>query len=721
VCSLFLVDRKLAMEQVAACPPAKHEDRAKYDNHIELFLTLVGYAVGVGNVWRFPYLTYTYGGGAFLVPYLLALVLLGLPLFALELGLGQMLRKGTVGVWSELGLPRLRGVGIAATIATFFLSLYYNVILAWTVYYLGRIFVSLLSTQTLPWDDQMPGFTCPTSTLLVRESLADSPYIIDAATGLFNASHTADFWCPEVGAPSAGTVVNGYSPVTSTPTSCPAVAAVDFWERQVLWQSSGLDELGGMHPGLMAAHLVAWILVYICIFKGISSSGKVVYLTATLPYVALFAFLIRALTLPNAAVGIRFFLEPDLTILWNPTVWIRAAVQIFFSLGVGVGSLVAFGSFADERNDFIGDSFKVAAINSSTSFFAGFVVFPILGYLASEVASSNPCIESDNLADLAAIGLSGTGLAFIAFPIAVSQMPGGFLWAFVFFLMLLCLGIDSEFAMVESVVTVLEDAGYGKKMGRAKLAAVVCFVTYLIGFIFMTRSGLYWFELFDYYTCIVVFFAVTLLECCGLMWQDRSVWTTFLQLVVEQTGKPIPHFFFLMWRYVSPAFLMLLVIISVTSWDVMGAGESEPYPEGSGYYPGWSVWLGWFLGLIPIVMLVVVGFMPLANGDALREKGSSFLSPQEDWSLKNSAKNAAIPTKVGNATSDNDALDPNEIEISTEFETSRGFTKAGAPAKPSDPPFEEVFSRKADQTRTSRSANFLCALCGGFAKRAPTP
>jgi SNF family Na+-dependent transporter len=394
----------------------------QYANKLELSLTLVGYAVGLGNIWRFPYLAYTYGGGAFLVPYLLSLALLGLPLFVLELGLGQMLRQGTLGVWKKLGLPRLQSIGVAATTCTFTVSLYYNVILAWTIYYLGRTLWAMVTTGTLPWDDEVEGFVCPETTLYHRTGTPMS-VVVDSATGLYNKAYANDFWCP---ARAGIEPPQGFNMTIVRPAKCPAVAAVQFWERQALQQSSGMDDLGGFHPGMLLAYTLAWLLVYFCIFKGIASSGKVVYVTATLPYIALVAFFIRAVTLPNALTGIRFFVEPDFGLLFNAEVWIRASTQIFYSLGVGFGSLVAFGSYGAKSSDFVKEASKVSLINCGTSVLAGFVVFPILGYLAHELSGVNPCIHGDDLSGLASIGLSGTGLAFVAFPIAISQMSGSF-------------------------------------------------------------------------------------------------------------------------------------------------------------------------------------------------------------------------------------------------------------------------------------------------------
>eukprot|EP00928_Gymnodinium_smaydae_P017048 TRINITY_DN16488_c0_g1_i1.p1 TRINITY_DN16488_c0_g1~~TRINITY_DN16488_c0_g1_i1.p1 ORF type:complete len:686 (-),score=80.15 TRINITY_DN16488_c0_g1_i1:205-2208(-) len=585
--------------------------REQYANKLEFMLSLVGYAVGLGNVWRFPYLTYTYGGGAFLIPYFAALLLLGLPLFILELGLGQMSRQGTLGVWLKQGLPKLQGVGVAATCCTFAVSLYYNVILGWTIYYIARTFGAMPS-GVLPWSDTAEGFSCPPAVVHISKAVAASPYLIDTSTGFINASLSSYLWC---GGDGGAPPLDSYAAVTVQPLQCPARAAAVFWESEVLQQSSGMDVLGGFPMGLLLSFTVAWILVYVVIFKGIASSGKVVYVTATLPYLCLIVFFVRAVTLPNASAGLRFFLEPDFSILADPQVWLRAAVQIFYSLGVGSGSLIAFASFNSKSSDFVKDACLVSGINCGTSIFAGFVVFPILGYLAGELSSVNPCFTSDSLEGLKAVGMSGTGLAFIAFPIAINMMPGGFFFALLFFAMLLSLGIDSQFAMVETVVTVLSDAGWSGNLSRPKLSGIVCLVSYLIGLIFVCRGGIYWFSLFDNYCSLLVMFCVTGLECAGLMWTRRGeTWLDFKKKVEDWTGRKLNNILTISWSWICPALTFLLCVVNVVppigKLDLMGAESSKPYPEGTGFLPSWSIAVGWFIALVPFTGIFVIAKFP---------------------------------------------------------------------------------------------------------------
>uniref|UniRef100_A0A7S1RMK9 Uncharacterized protein n=1 Tax=Alexandrium catenella TaxID=2925 RepID=A0A7S1RMK9_ALECA len=307
----------------------------------------------------------------------------------------------------------------------------------------------------------------------------------------------------------------------------------------------------------------------------------------------------------------KFFLEPKLEKLQNLEVWQRAVTQIFYSLGVGFGSLIAFASYGAKKDDFVGNATKVSVINCATSMFAGVVVFPILGYLAHEMRDINPCFHGDDLAELSSIGLSGTGLAFIAFPIAISRMPMAFFWSFLFFLMLLCLGIDSEFAMIESVMTVIHDSKIAPNLPKPALAGIVCGVSYLLGLIFVTRAGIYWFELFDYYTCVVAMFFVTFMEVFWFMWGDAKTFENFSTQVKVWTGRRISPFYKIMWKFVCPVVILALMVMAFGTHDLMDAETSKPYPEGSGFLPNWSIHLGWKLGLLPLFAFIATYIVSL--------------------------------------------------------------------------------------------------------------
>ena len=120
-------------------------ERGTWSGKLEFLLSCLGYAVGLGNVWRFPYLCFKNGGGSFLIPYFIMLIVIGIPAFLMELHIGQYSAMGPTTVYSNLS-PLFKGMGFANIFAQCFICVYYNIIIAWTIYYLFASF-----TTDLPW------------------------------------------------------------------------------------------------------------------------------------------------------------------------------------------------------------------------------------------------------------------------------------------------------------------------------------------------------------------------------------------------------------------------------------------------------------------------------------------------------------------------------------------------------------------------------------------
>ncbi|KAK3755831.1 hypothetical protein QZH41_013375, partial [Actinostola sp. cb2023] len=205
---------------------------------------------------------------------------------------------------------------------------------------------------------------------------------------------------------------------------------------------------------------------------------SVVYFTATFPYVVLIILFFRGVTLPGAADGILFYLKPDFSLLTKPQVWVDAAGQIFFSLSVGFGGLITYGSYNKFRNNCIKfvtnnclDTLIVSLINCGTSLFSGFVIFSVMGFMAHELG-----VEVKDV-----VKSGGPGLAFIAYPEGIKKMPGAPFWAFIFFFMLFNLGLDSQFVGVETVTTVLADSYKGCRRYKPHMTLIFCLVCYVIG------------------------------------------------------------------------------------------------------------------------------------------------------------------------------------------------------------------------------------------------
>jgi solute carrier family 6 noradrenalin transporter-like protein 2 len=218
--------------------------------------------------------------------------------------------------------------------------------------------------------------------------------------------------------------------------------ASEFFVKELsqIDQSSGLEDMGYLRPELVFCTMIVYVLHYFSLFRGLETSGKVVWVTATAPYMILSILLVRGLFLPGASMGIEYYLSPRLEKLADPQVWIDAAGQVFYSIGVGFGVHLTYASFNSHDNNCYRDCLMTSAVNALTSVYSGLVVFVYLGYMATNLG-----IEIDKVAS------EGYSLVFEVYPEALTTLPFARFWSILFFIMLLTLGIDS------AVSTILDD------------------------------------------------------------------------------------------------------------------------------------------------------------------------------------------------------------------------------------------------------------------------
>lgn len=587
--------------QVVPHTDEKMTERGQWSNKLEFVLSVAGEIIGLGNVWRFPYLCYKNGGGAFFIPYLIFLFTCGIPVFFLEISLGQYTSEGGITCWRKIS-PLFEGIGYATQVIVALLNFYYIIVLAWGIFYLSNSF-----TWDLPWSSC--NNTWNTESCMEFQRRNDS---IDQSY-----------------------MENATSPV------------IEFWERRVLRISSGIDEIGTLHWDLVLCLLLAWVLCYFCIWKGVKSTGKVVYFTATFPYVMLLILLVRGVTLPGASRGIKFYLYPDLGRLADPQVWMDAGTQIFFSYAICLGCLTALGSYNKYNNNCYRDSLALCFLNSGTSFVAGFAIFSILGFMSYE--QNVPISE---------VAESGPGLAFIAYPRAVSMMPVSPLWACFFFIMIVLLGLDSQFVCVESLVTAMVDmypSLFRRKNRRELLILVVAIVSFLVGLIMLTEGGMYVFQLFDYYAAsgmCLLFVAIFETVCIAWIYGANRFYDNIEDMIGYRPGPYIKY----CWLFFTPATCFGTFAFSLIKYT--------PLKYNNEYvYPWWGYALGWLLALSSMVCipLWVVSKLSMSKG-SLKERFIELTTPspdlpktrQEQDKLQaifvadgDSLRHRGVPTKAG--------------------------------------------------------------------------
>uniref|UniRef100_G3UG55 Transporter n=1 Tax=Loxodonta africana TaxID=9785 RepID=G3UG55_LOXAF len=537
---LVVVKERNGVQCVLAPRDGDAHPRETWGKKIDFLLSVVGFAVDLANVWRFPYLCYKNGGGAFLIPYTLFLIIAGMPLFYMELALGQYNREGAATVWKIC--PFFKGVGYAVILIALYVGFYYNVIIAWSLYYLFSSF-----TFNLPWTDCGHAWNSPNCT---------DPKLLN---GSVLGNHTK------------------YSKYKFTP-------AAEFYERGVLHlhESDGIHNIGLPQWQLLLCLMVVVVVLFFSLWKGVKTSGKVVWITATLPYLVLFVLLVHGITLPGASNGINAYLHIDFY-RKEATVWIDAATQIFFSLGAGFGVLIAFASYNKFDNNCYRDALLTSTINCVTSFISGFAIFSILGYMAHEhkVNIEDVATEGGEQATLAPVH-QGRAVKPTSFWIHTSPVAVGLR------------RLDLKKALLECKYLALVQWHHNAFTSTPSETFVATSSQEgLRLFLPMPQGGIYVLTLLDTFAAGTSILFAVLMEAIGVSWfygVDR-----FSNDIQQMMGFKPGLYWRLCWKFVSPAFLLFVVVVSIVNF--------KPLTYDDYIFPLWANWVGWGIALSSMVLV----------------------------------------------------------------------------------------------------------------------
>ncbi|XP_042907989.1 sodium- and chloride-dependent GABA transporter 2 [Parasteatoda tepidariorum] len=544
----------------------EHE-RGQWSGKLDFLFSVINYAVGLGNVWRFPYLCYENGGGAFLFPYLICLVLIAGPAFVQEVSIGQFLSLGGISIWKKLA-PMFKGVGYASMMIVALYNIYFIVIVAWILLYLKSSF-----TSQLPW------------------ARCDGHWNTENCVNLkMNA-----------------TLLNVTASVKDTSP------VVEFWERYVLGITDGIHDMGSLRWELALYLFAAWVFTYFIIWKGLHQSGKIIYVTALFPYVILTILLIRGVTLEGATNGILYLVTPNWDKLTETKVWISAGTQVFFTFGIGFGSVINLGSYNKFHHNFYRDSILLCIVNPLTSFLAAIVIFSVLGYMANvQGIAVSEAVKS------------GPGLAFLTYPEVVLHLPLSPIWSVLFFMMLCVLGINSQFCTTEALVSSLVDEWPYYLTPRRKLFSfIVCFALFLLGLPMVTNGGMYLFQLMDFYSAsgisllFVVFFqtvAISWIYGTERLSKNINTMIGFHPGTFLKTG----------WKILIPLGTVGIFFFSIVDYSPLVYAQVYRYPW-------WGEMMGWLIALSSMIWIpgYIIYYIYTAQG-TLKQRIQNGLTPVLD-------------------------------------------------------------------------------------------
>uniref|UniRef100_A0A8C0T234 Transporter n=1 Tax=Canis lupus familiaris TaxID=9615 RepID=A0A8C0T234_CANLF len=529
--------RKLTVKEILATKTQNYFAQTKKTKKT---LMQVAFTIGLGSIWRFPYLCHRNGGGNFILMYFFMLLLFGIPLLYMEMIMGHWLRMDNIRVWKQL-VPWLGGIGYASILVCILISLYNSIIITWSISYLGNSF-----DNSLPWNQ------CP----------------------LVKTINVTDLSCLQ-------TVSHQY-----------------FWYHTTLSASGHIEEgVESLVVHLTLGIFAAWCLLFLIMITGLKTPMPATF-TWLIPISLL---LLNFLTLFQLTSGSTLkltlkclsHLHSQFSSWASLDLWRQAGGHVLYSLGLGMGITISFSSYKVGEDNYIQVASLVALVNLVTSLGHSCVEKSILklknlikrGMLPQDAKPPEDMLYLTTLDYLDWISklpqylqyqvihfspscsikmqkekfMEGPGLAFVAFSQVISLFPGASFWAILFFLALVIMGLSTSIQILEGIVSPLQNSISTFRRYPKLLSVLICLGGFLGSLVFTSHAGSYIMSLFDDYLIpltlvIIVTFQNVALAC---IYGARRV----REEIFSDLGRLLWSFFIVLWCYVTLPGLLALTTI----------------------------------------------------------------------------------------------------------------------------------------------------------------
>lgn len=445
------------------------KERQGFGSSLGMVLAAAGSAIGVGNIWRFPYITGKYGGAAFLIVYLIMILMIGMPLMLAEMAIGRRGGADASKSFKKLAPGSHWHVsGMIGIIAAFIILGYYSVVAGWAL-----------------------------------------KYVVSSLTGVFDGQ-------------SAEAVANIFGSYVSSDIS-----------------------------PIIYAFIIMGLTMAI-VLKGVSSGiEKASKVLLPVLLIILIILSVRSLTLENAMKGVEFLFKPDFGALFASKDGILVAMgHAFYSLSLGMGIMVTYGSYMKKDEHLGGAILKISVMDTVVALLAGLVIFPAVFSFGLEPNQ-------------------GAGLVFVTLPNVFMQMPGGVFFGSLFFLLLTFAAITSTISLLETVVAYFIDSmGMERKKATLVSGIGISFIS-VVSSLSMGAAlggfqlfGMNLFDLFDYTTANIMLLLCALIEVIYIGWfmkkEDFMDEITNGGTVRLVTGG----FAYMMLKFVIPVFIVILILVN---------------------------------------------------------------------------------------------------------------------------------------------------------------
>ncbi|MDY4281382.1 MAG: sodium-dependent transporter [[Pasteurella] mairii] len=481
-----------------------NNQRETFSSRKAFIIAAIGSAVGLGNIWRFPYVTYENGGGAFIIPYIIALLTAGIPLLFLDYAIGHRHRGGAPLSYRRFN-RHFETFGWWQVMVNVIIGIYYAVILGWAASY---------------------------TYFSINGAWGDKPI---------------DFFIGE------------------------------FLRMGDINQGVSFEFVSMVTGPLIAVWLVALGVLALGVQKGIAKSSGILMPLLIIMFIIL---VISALFLPGSEKGLDALFTPNWSKLSDPSVWIAAYGQIFFSLSICFGIMITYASYLKKDSDLTGSGLVVGFANSSFEILAGIGVFAALGFMATAAGQ-----------EVSDVAKGGIGLAFFAFPTIINEAPFGEVLGVLFFGSLTFAALTSFISVIEVIISAVQDK---LRLGRVKSTFVVgipmMFVSILL---FGTTTGLPMLDVLDKFVNYFGIVAVAFVSLVAIVTNEKL--STLGNHLNETSSFKVGFF----WR------LFIILTTGVLAFMLLSEG-AKVLSEGYEGYPSWFVNIfGWGMS----IGLFVVSFL----------------------------------------------------------------------------------------------------------------